>query len=115
MKATSSVYKCDTLKDWVEADGVYAAVGREVEPLETVIKRLPMADLMAAHSEATMVLCGHLHLTGRFRWEQALAAVCKAIGERFDALAQQVSEPEERTCCDGIGYCREHTPSGKLA
>jgi hypothetical protein len=86
------VYKCDTIKEWIEADGYFAAVDREVEPMATVVGRLTMADLMAAHSEATIALCGPLRDEARERWQEALKAVCEAIGDRFDMLARQANE-----------------------
>lgn len=98
-------YVCDTLKDWVDADGYFMAVDQEVEPLAIVTARLTMAELMAAHSEATIALCGPLRDKARERWQEALSAVCKAIGDRFDMLAKQANEniPHQIRCLRGHG------------
>jgi hypothetical protein len=82
----TDIYKCDTIKEWVEADGIYAAVDRGVEPAATVASRLSMANLVAAHSEATIALCGPIPDDLRERWLTALDAVCNEIGARFERL-----------------------------
>lgn len=80
-----------SMLEWIERDGnKYAA-----EPAESVAHRLPMADLMRAHSTATIRLCGPLHNNERELWEEALEAVCQEIGKRFEGLTARVDEHRE--------------------
>lgn len=73
----------ETMADWVEH-----ACGR-LEPDECyetglVAERMRTADLLMAHSEATVKLVGVLSGEDRKAWKEALKATCEEIAVRLD-------------------------------
>lgn len=76
------------IAEWVERDGCTYAT----EPVECVVARLTMKELMETHSAATIKLCGPIPDTERVLWQEALEAVCKEIGDRFNRLTHQAEE-----------------------
>ena len=73
----------ETMADWVEhacgrlePDGCYGA--------GLVAERMRTADLLMAHSEATLKLAGALPDGDREAWGDALKATCEEIAVRLD-------------------------------